>query len=196
MEDTFKTIKSPSEGYFKDRKSKFYAFAYPVLEENQIKSIQKELRKKFHDARHHVYAFVLGKDKNNFRYSDDGEPANSSGPPVLNAIKSVGLTDVLIVVIRYFGGKKLGIPGLINAYRSAAEDAINNSLIIEKIVESTLQLNFSYPMMSRVMYILKKENINIISQEFLESCSITCSVRESKKTQLEVQLETIGVKIY
>ncbi|MBN2891807.1 MAG: YigZ family protein [Bacteroidales bacterium] len=195
MDDIYKTISAPSEGFFKDRLSKFYAFAYPVNNEEQIREIQKELRKKFHDARHHVYAFILGKEKENFRYSDDGEPANSSGPPVLNAIKSFDLTDILVVVIRYFGGKKLGVPGLINAYRTAAEEALTNAKILEQQSETTLTLNFEYSQINRVMYILKKEEINIISQNFSQSCEIKCSVRDSKFEEIKKFLDNIGVEV-
>lgn len=194
MSDFYKTIKASSEGFFKDRMSKFYAFAYPVLDEEEIKKHQKELRKKFHDARHHVYAFILGADSSDFRYSDDGEPSNSSGPPVYNAIKSFDLTNVLVVVVRYFGGKKLGVSGLINAYRSSAEDALSNAEIIEKTKEAVLKLNFHYNLMNRVMYILNKENARILSQDFTEHCFINCAIRESKKEQLENMLANIGVK--
>ena len=195
MSDSFKTINKPAEGYFKDRKSKFYAFAYPVQNEDEVKEIQKKLRKKYYDARHHVYAFVLGKDKKNYRYSDDGEPSNSSGPPILNAIKSFDLTNILVVVIRYFGGKKLGIPGLINAYRSATEIALSNVTIVTKIVETKVNISFPYSLMSRVMYIIKKENASINSQNFTDKCIVTCSIRESNEAELVVKLQNIGAKI-
>ena len=129
MADYYKTINGTSEGFFKDRNSKFYAFAFHVESEQEVKEHLKELQKKFYDARHIVYAFVIGKNSEISRSSDNGEPAGSSGPPVLRAIKSAGLTNTLIAVVRYFGGKKLGIPGLINAYGSAAQDAINNAKI-------------------------------------------------------------------
>ena len=193
MTDTHKTIESYSEGFFKDRKSKFYAFAYPVKKEEEIKEIQKTLRKKYYDAKHHVYAFILGKDKKNFRYSDDGEPNNSSGPPIYNAIKSFDLTNILVVVVRYFGGKKLGIPGLVNAYRSATEEALSNAKIIKKISEVSIEVKYPYLLMSRVMHIIKKENITIISQDFSDKCKIICSVRESKKENIINQLTNIGV---
>ena len=130
----YKTIKSKSEGSYKDKGSKFYAFAYPVTTEDEIKEIQAKLRKEYYDARHHVFAWRLDADKKRFRASDDGEPSNSSGPPILGQIQSYDLTNILIVVIRYFGGTKLGIPGLINAYKTSAKEAIENTEIIEKEV--------------------------------------------------------------
>jgi putative IMPACT (imprinted ancient) family translation regulator len=127
----YKTIEKTAEGLYKEKGSKFLSFAFPVTTEEQIKNIQQELRKEYYDARHHVFAWKLGIDENNYRASDDGEPANSSGPPVLGQIRSYELSDILIVVIRYFGGTKLGIPGLINAYKTATKDAIDNNLIID-----------------------------------------------------------------
>ena len=142
MNDIYKTIAKPSEGFFKDRGSKFYAFAFPVSTDDDVSLFREQIKKKYHDARHHVYAFVMGINKDKYRASDDGEPANSSGPPVLNAIKSFDLTNVLVIVVRYFGGKKLGIPGLINAYRTAAEDALSNAQIIEKTAGTKISLSF------------------------------------------------------
>ncbi len=195
MSDFYKTIKNPSEGVFKDRLSKFYAFAFPVENEEQIKEYQKELKKKYHDARHHVYAFVLGAEMNDFRYSDDGEPANSSGPPVYNAIKSFDVTNVLVVVVRYFGGKKLGVPGLINAYRTAAEYALENAEIIQKTRKNTLILRFPYNLMNRVMYLIDKGDADIVKQEFSEDCYIECAVRKSKTEELANLLKKYGVMV-
>ncbi len=195
MSDFYKTIKEPAEGFFKDRLSKFYAFAFPVETEEQAKEYHKEIKKKYHDARHHVYAFVLGADMSNFRYSDDGEPANSSGPPVFNAIKSFELTNVLIIVVRYFGGKKLGVPGLINAYRTAAEYALENAEIIQKTRKNKLILTFQYNLMNRVMYIIDKQNADIVKQEFSENCYIECAIRKSKTEELKNLLTKYGVKV-
>lgn len=128
--DEYLTISKPSEGLFKDRGSKFLAFAYPVSSEDEIKEIQEHLRSEYHDARHHCYAYMLGKDKNVFRANDDGEPSSTAGKPILGQIKSYDLTNILIVVIRYFGGTKLGVSGLINAYKTAAEEALKNAKII------------------------------------------------------------------
>ncbi len=180
MQDTYKTIKKPAEGFFKDRGSKFYAFAFPVKSENEVNEHRTALRKKFHDARHHVYAFYLGIKQPVYRSSDDGEPANSSGPPILGQIKSFGLTDILVVVIRYFGGTKLGIPGLINAYKTAAADALNNAQIIEKTISQKLSFTFDYPVMNDIMRMTKDNDIKIRKQEFLESCFLELDIKISK----------------
>jgi len=179
MNDFFKTIAKPAQGFFKDKGSKFYSFAFPVENEDEITKLQKELRKKYYDARHHCYAFMLGNEKKNFRASDDGEPANSSGQPILGQIRSYDLTNVLIVVIRYFGGTKLGIPGLINAYKTASADALNNAEIIEKTVDDIIDFQFTYPEMSIVMRIIKEEDLKILNQDFQEICKISVTVRKS-----------------
>ncbi|MBN2664687.1 MAG: YigZ family protein [Bacteroidales bacterium] len=194
-DDSYKTIKTNSEGFFKDKQSKFYSFAYHVNDEEEIKEIQKSLRKKFHDAKHHVYAFVIGENCEIYRYSDDGEPSNSSGPPIYNTIKSFELTNILVVVVRYFGGKKLGIPGLINAYKSATEDAINNAQIIEKTSDVTLELTFAYSLMNKVMYIFDKTGANILEQTFTTDCKIIANIRKGKKDELVEKLNKNGVNI-
>ena len=195
ISDKYKTISESSEGFFKDRLSKFYAFAFPVSNEDEIKEIRDRLRKKYHDARHHVYAFRLGSDKNIFRYSDDGEPANSSGPPVFNAIKSFDVSDILIVVIRYFGGKKLGIPGLINAYNSAAKEALENAKLITKTIEEILNLDFEFNQLNLVMRGIKKNNLKIVSQKFTSKCSINISIRKSKKIEIINYFKNININI-
>ena len=171
MLDIYKTIKKESQGFYSEKGSKFISFAFPVSNEKEIKEFQQQLRKKYYDARHHVYAFILGVDKNAYRASDDGEPANSSGMPVLGQLRSHDLTNVVIIVVRYFGGTKLGVPGLINAYRSAAQDAIANAQIIEETVDSEFSVFFSYDEMSYVMRVLKDFDANIIVQEFVEQCA-------------------------
>ncbi len=178
--DEYNTIKDISEGFFKEKGSKFFAFAYHVTSEEQINEFRQALRKKHHDARHHVFAYRLGAEKNIFRSSDDGEPANSSGPPILGQIKSHDLTDILIVVIRYFGGTKLGIPGLINAYKTAANDAITNSKVITKIQKKAINIKFEYPQMNNVMRIIKEESLAIVNQKLELSCEITVDVRISE----------------
>lgn len=178
MTDTYKTIKDKSEGFFKDRGSKFFAFAFPIENEDEANNHRAELKKKFHDARHHVYAFNIGAENPTFRASDDGEPANSSGPPVLGQIRSYELTNILIVVVRYFGGTKLGVPGLINAYKSAAIDAIENAQIIEKTIEQSLVIEFEYPHMNEAMRLSKGEGIRIASQNFEISCSMELMVKK------------------
>lgn len=175
--DQYKTIKAPSEGFFKDRGSKFYSFVYPIQNEDEFKENIQELKKRFHDARHHVYAFRIGPEKKIFRASDDGEPSNSSGPPILGQIQSFELTNVMVVVVRYFGGTKLGIPGLINAYKSAAADAINNATIIELTENRIIRVGFEYADMNKVMRIIKDEVIELTMQDFQLSCKLEVSVR-------------------
>lgn len=175
-QDQYKTIKKQSEGFFKDRSSKFYAFAFPVKNENDIAEFRAKIRKEYYDARHHVYAYRLGADMKNYRASDDGEPSNSSGPPILGKIRSFELTDILIIVVRYFGGTKLGIPGLINAYGTAAEDAINNANIIVKTITKELTIKFEYPQMNDVMRIIKDNDLKIAKQDFQISCEIILDI--------------------
>ncbi len=176
MADQYKTIKEYTEGSFKDRGSRFLSFAFPVDNELEVNKHRADLRKKYFDAKHHVYAFHLGVDNPFFRSSDDGEPSNSSGPPVLGQIRSFGLTNILIVVVRYFGGTKLGVPGLINAYKSAAFDAISNAQIITKNIEFQLIVEFQYNEMNHVMRLLKNEGVRIISQNFESNCTIQIHV--------------------
>lgn len=177
--DQYKTIKERSEGYFKDKSSKFYGLAFPVNTEDDISKIRESVRKEYHDARHHVYAYRLGADMKTFRASDDGEPSNSSGPPILGKIRSFELTDILIIVVRYFGGTKLGIPGLINAYGTAAEEAIKNAKIIIKTITKQLTIKFEYPQMNDVMRIIKDNDLKIIEQDFQLSCKIVLDIPES-----------------
>jgi len=190
--DEYLTIASLSEGAYKEKGSKFFAYAYPVKSEEEIKSIQKELRKKYYDARHHCYAFRFGADKKVYRASDDGEPANSSGPPILGQIQSFNLTNILIVVVRYFGGTKLGVPGLINAYRTAAADAIRNGKIIKKTVNSIHELHFNYPSMNQVMKIIKDENLRQYDQQFEMDCKLKISIRQKDSERILSSLSKIN----
>ncbi|MDD2635062.1 MAG: YigZ family protein [Bacteroidales bacterium] len=178
--DVFLTIENQTEGFYSNKGSKFFSFAYPVLSEDEIKAIQQVLRKKYHGSRHQVYAFILGSDKEFYRASDDGEPANSSGMPVLGQIRSFNLTNILIVVVRYFGGTKLGIPGLINAYKNAAKDALDKAKIITKYITKEAELNFNYDEIAFVMKTLDDANADINKQTFLENCKINFSIRLSK----------------
>ena len=194
--DNYKTIEQPSEGIYKEKGSKFLAFAYPVTTENEVKELLKELRKKYYDARHHVYAFRLGADLKTFRCSDDGEPSNSSGPPVLGQIQSHELTNILIVVVRFFGGTKLGVPGLIHAYRTAAANAIENSTLIEKFEQDEFTIEFGYAVMNDVMKILKDENPEQSHQQFDNTCSISLSTRKKNSIHLrELLLKVQGLSI-
>lgn len=194
--DKFKTIKEESRGVYKEKGSKFYAFAFPVTTEDEIKEHQKALKKKYYDARHHVYAFRLGADLKTYRSSDDGEPSNSSGPPVMGQIQSYELTNILIVVIRYFGGTKLGVPGLINAYRTAAADAIENNAIVTRFEKDTFVIEYDYLVMNDVMKVLKDENPEQSNQEFDNTCRITLSIRKKDGEKLRERLNNIeGLKI-
>ncbi len=193
MSDTYKTIESPSEGYFTDRKSKFYSFAFPVTSEQEVKDKLKDLHKKYYDARHIVYAFVLGPEGKIYRASDAGEPAGSSGPPVLRVIQSMGLTNVMVAVVRYFGGKKLGIPGLINAYQSAARDALENAKIIEKTITDKVQITCKYNQISQVMNAIQNASGKIENQEFTDICKITALIPGSKTGDFIKRLEQLRI---
>lgn len=191
FEDTYRMIKKATTGEFKDRGSKFYAYAFPVLNEEDVKQHLQDLRQKHYDARHHVYAYIIGADKAQWRANDDGEPAGSSGKPVHGQLLSYDLTNTLIVVVRYFGGTKLGIPGLINAYRSAAKDAIENATIIEKQIKDIYEVKFGYPDMNVVMRILKEAGIEPLSTDFQIDCSLQFEVRKQDSARLYDQFKAI-----
>ncbi|TFV94404.1 YigZ family protein [Algoriphagus kandeliae] len=163
--DSFFTLSSESSGLFKEKNSKFHYFAFPVKNEEEIKSHLEVLRKKFFDARHHCYAYSLGKDGEVFRANDDGEPNHSAGDPIIGQIRSFGLTNVLIVVVRYFGGTKLGMSGLIQAYKTSARLAIEENEIVEDFLRSRIRVKFPYSQMNEVMKLIKNENLVIESQE-------------------------------
>lgn len=180
-EDTYKTIKATSKGIFREKGSRFIAFATPVFSVEEVKPIIDGYRKEYHDARHHCYAYLIGPDKTIWRVNDDGEPSGTAGKPILGQINSHGLTNILIVVIRYFGGILLGVSGLINAYKSAASEALTNSEIIECTVKDYYTILFPYSSMNEVMKILKDENIGQSDQLFELNCSIKISFRLSMK---------------
>ena len=178
--DIYKTITTPSqEALFKDRNSKFFGYAFPVSSESQVKKHLENLRKEHHQARHWCYAYQLGMQEKDhvFRANDDGEPSNSAGMPIYGQIQSFGLTNILIVVVRYFGGTKLGVGGLINAYRTAAQMALEQSNIVSKTVNMDYVISFDYKDMNKVMRIIKERNLNIIGQTLELSCEIIISVR-------------------
>ena len=196
MEDTYKTISRPSEGIFKDKGSKFIAFAYPVSSEEEIKEIVQSLKKEHHAARHHCYAWRLGSEKLLFRANDDGEPSSTAGKPILGQIQSFDLTDILIVVVRYFGGTLLGVSGLINAYKSAAFEAINQAEIITKLVEKKILVEFGYDVMNEVMKVFKDEKLTQIDPTFDLKCQIKTTIRLSDLERIVNQLTKIeGLKI-
>jgi len=173
---TYKTISSPSEGIYREKGSKFLAFAIPVNDVDEIKEMLKNFRKKYHDARHVCYAYMLGAERTDFRVNDDGEPSGTAGRPILGQINSLNLTNILVVVVRYFGGILLGTGGLITAYKEAAADALQNAAIVEKEVTSIYILNFDYPVLNDVMHIIKTYNIAILSQQFEEKCKMKIEV--------------------
>jgi uncharacterized YigZ family protein len=189
--DTYLTISSDSEGLYKEKGSKFLSFAFPVSNEDEIKEKLEFLRKKFHDARHHCYAYVLGKDKEVFRANDDGEPNHSAGDPILGQIRSNQLTNILIVVVRYFGGVKLGVGGLISAYKAAAAEAISNNVILEAIVKHQIKIQFDYLSMNDVMKIIKDYDLEIISQQFDNDCKISLLVREGLMDEVISKFEKL-----
>lgn len=177
--DAYKSIAGPSEGLFKDNGSRFIALAYPVETEEEVREIVSRLRKEYHDARHHCYAYRLGYKRDVFRASDDGEPSGSAGRPILGQIDSLGLSDVLVVVVRYFGGIKLGIPGLIRAYKTSSADALSQAAVIEKIAARRFRLHFDYLSMNAVMKVLKEMDLSQSGQQFGEECSLEVRVRLS-----------------
>jgi len=190
-EDTYKTIDSASEGAYRDRASKFLAFAFPVISEEEIRENLNSLKKKYFDANHHCFAWRLGADKKRYRTCDDGEPSNTAGMPIFGQIQSNDLTDVLVVVIRYFGGTKLGVSGLINAYRTAASEALHKCRIVEKTVNWSYEIRFSYNAMNEVMRIIKEEDLKMTNQNFDLNCSIKISVRKSLAVKITDRLKLI-----
>ncbi|TDP61725.1 IMPACT family protein [Flavobacterium dankookense] len=179
MNDTYKTIEKRSEEIlFKEKNSKFYGYAFPVTSEEEIKNHLDSLRKQHHGAVHFCYAFQLGTDKIQYRANDDGEPSNSAGMPIYGQIQSFGITNVLVVVVRFFGGVKLGVGGLISAYRTAAQMALEESQIIEKTIDVSFEISFDYKNMNKVMRVIKEKNLEIVSQEMNESCKIVIATRK------------------
>ena len=194
--DTYQTIAAPSEGIYKEKGSKFLAFAYPIFSEEEFKNHLTQLKKDYHDARHHCYGFKLGLTENEYRYSDDGEPNNSAGKPIYGQILSKNLTNVGIVVVRYFGGTKLGVGGLVTAYKEAAAVALNNAIIIEQTVNNYYQISFDYTVMSEIMNFIKKHELTVSKQVFENSCLIEFSIRQNKADIVINEFEKIdGIKI-
>lgn len=176
MEDTYKTIQSEAQGLFKDKGSRFISFAFPVVEESQVRNYVNVLRKKYHDARHVCYAFRIGHHEYRDRANDDGEPSGTAGKPILGQIVGRELTDVLVIVVRYFGGVLLGTSGLINAYRIATIDCLNNAAIVKKTIEKNFEIFFNYDQMNHVMKIIKDGHIRIIEQHFDIDCNMILKV--------------------
>ncbi|WP_299133664.1 YigZ family protein [uncultured Tenacibaculum sp.] len=195
IKDTYKTITKPSEEtLFKDRNSKFFGYAFPVFNEDDVKKALEGLKKQHHSARHFCYAWQLGTEKIRFRANDDGEPSNSAGQPIYGQIQAFDVTNVLIVSVRYFGGTKLGVGGLINAYRSSAQLALEASDIIEKTIDIHYKLTFGYDMMNKVQRIVKERSIEIINQKLELACEYTISVRK-KEAQVVFDIFTNLFKV-
>ena len=192
--DKYKTIKEKaiSEGYYSEKRSKFLAFAHHVETVEEVKSIVSAYRKQYYDARHCCYAYMLGPEQKAFRANDDGEPSSTAGKPILGQINSAGLTDILIVVVRYYGGVNLGTGGLIVAYRTAAADAIANATIEVRQVEETIKYDFTYPMMNDVMRIVKEMQPQVVDQQFDNTCSITLRIRKREAEQLRSRLNKLS----
>lgn len=174
---SYLTIQSSATGIYKEKGSKFLSFAYPVYTEADIKLKIEEVKKAYFDAKHHCFAWMLGADRNHFRAFDDGEPNHAAGDPILGQIKSKGLTNILIVVVRYFGGTKLGVSGLIAAYKAAAEDALCNAIIIEKEMTEVWQLRYNYSHTPEIMRLVKGFNLTVVNQKFDTSCELNVEVR-------------------
>ncbi|MDY6130729.1 MAG: YigZ family protein [Prevotella sp.] len=192
MTDEYKTIKTIGEGYYTEKRSRFLAFSHPVANVDEVKEILAFYRKKYFDARHVCYAYVLGPDRKVFRANDDGEPGSTAGKPILGQINSHELTDILIVVIRYYGGVNLGTGGLIVAYRAAASDAIAHSEIITRQVEAEVIYEFPYLMMNQVMKVVKDMAPRIISQDYDNVCRIKLGIRQSLAEQLQSKLAKLS----
>jgi uncharacterized YigZ family protein len=200
--DEYKTISQPAKGSFRDKGSRFLAFLYPVQSETEIKTLLEQLRKQYYDATHHCYAWILGFDKSALRINDDGEPSGTAGRPIYGQLLSHDLTNILAVVIRYYGGTKLGVPGLIHAYKTTTQEAILQADIITRIVKEHYQISYPYELMNDVMKIIKDESLEVINNEFGMKCVIRLAIRHSeadrvkgkfrKLNQLEINYLTIS----
>ena len=191
--DAYRSIAARSEGLFKDNGSRFIALAFPVETEDQVREIVASLRKEYHDARHHCYAYRLGYRGDRFRANDDGEPSGSAGRPILGQIDSMGLSDVLVVVVRYFGGIKLGIPGLIRAYKTSTADALGQAEIIEKVAGKRFRLTFDYLSMNGVMKVLKDLGLTPVGQDFGLQCSLEVRVRLALEEDFRNRLTDLAI---
>ena len=191
MTDEYQTIQGTSEGYYTEKRSKFLAFAHHVENTQEIKDILTTYRKKYYDARHVCYAYMLGAERTEFRANDDGEPSSTAGKPILGQINSNQLTNILIVVVRYYGGVNLGTSGLIVAYRDAVTDAIAHATVVTRYVEEVITYSFSYPMMNDVMRIVKDMSPRILSQTYDNTCEIRLAIRKSEAEKLRARLNNL-----
>ena len=190
-EDEYRTIAAPAEGIYTEKRSKFIAIALPVRTVDEVKALLEEYQKKYYDARHVCYAYMLGSRRKDFRANDNGEPSGTAGKPILGQINSNELTDILIIVVRYFGGIKLGTSGLIAAYKTAAAEAIAAAEIVEKTVDECVCLRFEYPFMNDVMRVVKEEGPEIMEQGYDTDCRMTLRIRSSLMPRLRARLEKV-----
>ena len=188
MEDTYRTISDLSEGYYTEKRSRFLSFALPVRTPDEVKTQLDIYRKKYYDARHVCWAYMLGPDRTTFRANDDGEPSSTAGKPILGQINSNNLTDILIIVVRYFGGIELGTSGLIVSYRTAAAEAIAAARIEERTVDKTITITFEYPHLNSVMRIVKEDKPDVLTQSFELTCEMTLRIRQSRMDTLKSRL--------
>ena len=197
LKDTYKTIDTPAKGeLFKDRGSKFYGYTYPITSEDEVKPIIEKLKKEHHTARHWCYAWQLGTDKIRYRANDDGEPSNSAGPPIYGQIQAFGVTNILVVVVRYFGGTKLGVGGLMNANKTGSKLALEASNILEKTIDRVFKITFQYKDMNKVMRIVKEKQLNITHQKLELDCQYTIPVRKKNAEQIfELFTNLFGIEI-
>lgn len=191
MKDTYLPVADTAEGYYTEKRSKFYAFLHHVETTEEVRTLQQQYKKKYYDARHVCYAYMLGHERLVFRANDNGEPSGTAGKPILGQINSNELTDILIIVVRYFGGVKLGTSGLIQAYKAAAAEAIAAATIIEKTVDEQLTITFEYPLMNQVMRVVKEEEPAIVAQSFDNDCRMTLAIRASLMPRLRDRLTKI-----
>lgn len=196
MQDTYLTIEAPGEGIYKEKMSRFLSFAVPVVSVDEALAYVEQCRKEYYDARHVCWAYMIGADRKCFRSNDNGEPSGTAGKPILGQINSANLTDILIVVVRYFGGIKLGTGGLIVAYRTAASEAIAACNIVERLIEDCVKIHFEYPLMNEVMRIVKEEQAAVVAQSFEMDCEMTLRLRRMAMPRLRERLENVrGVAI-
>ncbi|MBR4535215.1 MAG: YigZ family protein [Bacteroidales bacterium] len=192
FEDTYKTIAGPAEGIYREKGSKFIALAFPVESEAQIKEKLAEIQKQYFDARHHCYSYILGPNKDAYRLNDNGEPSGTAGRPIHGQLLSKDLTNTLVIVVRYFGGIKLGVSGLINAYKTAAKDALDHATIIEKTVDETYKVSFDYSVMNSVMQLLKDPYVSILGQGYEDRYLISFKIRRREADRIVTALKKIN----
>lgn len=191
FDDIYKMLSAPGEGLYKEKGSKFIASAFTVTSEEEVKQALAEVKKSYYDARHHCYAYMIGPDKACFRSSDDGEPSGTAGKPILNQILSKDVTNVCVIVVRYFGGIKLGVSGLINAYKTAAREALDHATIIEKTIDEVYSLEFPYPLMNDVMRVMKEEGLEQQNPRFEMDCYLEFSTRKTEADRIVTKFKNI-----